>query len=299
MVRRLLLFLTVVAVTLPAAYAALINGFLPCRRPISYSLAAIDERFNLPEEHVRSALLRAEKLWEDATGIDLLALEEDGTVAVNLVYDDRQRIGDQLTELGLKLDDSKKTYDSLLKSYDELHARFLAAQDEYKKARAAYDKRRRAYEVEVARLNEVGATRADVDRMEDERSALNAQGTALNRKRDAIDALMDDVNAVAQRLQDLGPEINGGVDEYNAIGKERGTEFQAGDYVRDASGQRIDVYLYQDADQLTRILAHEFGHALGLDHVKEELAIMHELNKGKATELSDADVRAIRLRCGL
>jgi predicted Zn-dependent protease len=53
-------------------------------------------------------------------------------------------------------------------------------------------------------------------------------------------------------------------------------------------------------DDLILILAHELGHALGLDHVDNPKAVMHEILGDQDLDtltLTSADVRALHTAC--
>jgi len=45
------------------------------------------------------------------------------------------------------------------------------------------------------------------------------------------------------------------------------------------------------------VLAHEMGHALGLEHVADAQAIMYKINQGKRLSLTEDDIAALNAQC--
>ena len=64
------------------------------------------------------------------------------------------------------------------------------------------------------------------------------------------------------------------------------------------SSNAIHLFAFADASKLMRMMAHELGHAMGLNHVSDPNAIMYAVNQGDTLIITDADKAEFQHTCG-
>jgi len=273
-------------------------GEVPCSSPLTYSVGSIDSRFGISNATLVKDLAEAEGIWESASGKDLFQYAlSGGSVTVDLVYDSRQEAIDRLTAAGLKVDKTKTTYDELKAKYDALAAQLKTEKVEYDSKVSAYRSDENAFNAEVRQANRKGgATPAEYDTLQAKKTALEQKFADLKLAEYVLNEDIRTFNALATTLNQLIAQLNLNVDQYNQAGAAAG-EFEEGLYQLENGVQTISIYEFSGHVDLVRVLAHEMGHALGMEHVADQNAIMYKLNSGTNLAATQADVAELNRAC--
>lgn len=271
----------------------------PCQRPIAYSIGSFDRRFGISYEDLVNSLALAEKVWEEPSGRDLFIYSpEASSLPINLVYDYRQETTSVLSNLGTALERSEETY-------NDARTNYLNLKTTYDKAKAVYESRVKSFNA----LNDTFALRVEAwnnsprtsksefEALGRARDALEREAAELKRLEIELNKVVGEINVLVEELNSIAAHLNLDVDKYNTIGASRGETFTGGIYYESGSERGINIFEFSDNDKLVRILAHEFGHALGLEHNDDESAIMYYLNKGEAKALSPTDLVVLKTLC--
>jgi hypothetical protein len=270
----------------------------PCSSPITYSLGSIDTLYNIQPAQFAAYIKEAEDVWERAFGKDFFQhVPTGGDVTISLVYDQRQAAMDKLKGLGFKTDQSLSSYKALKARYDELLARVGPRQAAAAARMGAYKRGEGAYNAMISAYNQRGSAPArQVRYMDSARRALEREFNAVKKMEQAVNADIDVLNALATTLNQLIVELNLNVDQYNREGAALGV-FEEGLYTITGGVRAIDIYKYSDRHQLVRLLAHEMGHALGLDHVENPDAMMYPVNRGDSLAILPDDAGELARAC--
>ncbi len=266
-----------------------------CPVPLTYRLGQLDSHFTISREEALTKIQEAEKAWEEKTGRELFKYDAEGTLVVDFVFDDRQ------AEANLE-GRERETLDKKYADTETLKETIENLQSDYEEKSSTYEKNVTSYERDLARHNERvtkyndqgGAPNGIYADLERERQALNARSAELSADADILNKLGQNINTLGQKSSELVEAYNRDVESYN---REYGfaKEFTQGDY----QDGRINIYKFSSFEELESVLTHEFGHALGIEHVDAQSAVMYYLLKeeGPSPVLTQTDIEEFERVC--
>jgi len=261
--------------------------------PLHYSLGSFDRRFGITKERFLGIASEAKMMWESAAGRPLFVYDSGAAFRLNLIYDERQERTDEAKRARMKIDSRGKSYDMLVWQHDKMTERVTAAQSAYETDAADFGRTMDDYNTRIARWNDAGgAPPAEFEKLQTEKRRLEERGAALERRRTAINDEVSELNDLTAEINALVAENHFEVTLYNGKFVE-GREFEQGVY----DGRGINIYQFGSEADLRMALIHEFGHALGFEHVDDPAAIMYyrlELQDREHPRLSAADLALLK-----
>ncbi len=76
-----------------------------CDQAIHYHVDTVDPKFNLSRDSFSSDVSQAAQIWKDAVGKNLFVYDEKGELSINLIYDERQSLTNQINQMENKNND--------------------------------------------------------------------------------------------------------------------------------------------------------------------------------------------------
>ncbi len=226
--------------------------YSPCDTPISYSIGVIDPEFNLTKEEVLKRAKTAESIWEKAYNKNLFEYDPESPFTINTTYDERQGLRTEANTLRSELEEKQGNIDSRISVFNEKSAKFKSDVDSLNQ--------------DITYWNSQGGA------PEDEFEKLNQRQDALRQQSEELKKEAGELNASTDSFNSLVKDLNQTVNTFNEALEEKP---EGGIYMQHGDSKNITVFFNNSEDEFVYTLAHEMGHALGIDHVTDPNSIMH------------------------
>ena len=245
----------------------------PCDKTLEYSIGRFDTQFGISKEQFKQYVTESEVVWEKVLNKNVFVYNPNAAFKINLIYDERQlsTTQKQKTEFGLS------AVETVFKNLDAEFSLFKEQYDNkvanYEKSVSIFQERKSVYDAKVLDWNKRGgAPRNIYESLEAERQYLSSEASRLNTEVSSINNLTKQLNILLEERNQKAAEYNKIAESYNQK-YNKGMEFNQAEY----NGKEINVYQFGNKKDLVLALSHEFGHALGMDHVQNPKSVMYYL----------------------
>jgi predicted Zn-dependent protease len=260
---------------------------------MEYTIGSFDTRFGITREQFIQKIDDAGNLWGNVVGKKLFSYSPQGTLTINLVYDERQARTEEVNNLALEIENSKTAAENIRLVYEQEKEMYLSDAEQLTKDNENFQLRYKAYNEKVATYNASGgAQKIEYEAMMSELAGLKKESELLETRRVDLLSLTDSINAKIRRYNEFVAYINTLIKQSNSLGAKKFTEGRF-----DPNNNTIDIFQYNDTNKLLRVMAHELGHVLGINHNKNVASIMYSMNSATTTELSREDREALQEVC--
>lgn len=258
---------------------------------VRYRIGEVDARFGLSHDEVKRLAHEAVMIWHEGTGSEWFVYDESAKLAINLIYDDRQIETNERQKIKQNIDELQHRHqantDKLHDERQQLQRQFNQLQHELNAWQAKHDEV--VHRLHHAQPHERPALIEQYNVLVGEQHRLNAQIKAYESAQTRFNQAVEQVNAHIHTL-------NQAVEHANTRFTPR--EFHKGEF-RHGSDTVINIYEFENVDELRLVLAHELGHALYLDHNDDPTALMYPYAQEQDLQgfkLKQADIDLLNTR---
>lgn len=242
-----------------------------CDEPIHYKEGSVDPRFKISQQTFLTDIQQAESLWDKAYGKQLFVYDPKTQLSVNLVYDDRQALDNQLNQIQDQVDSQKNNLNPQI--------------EQYKADVAAFRQKLADLNSKISYWNQKGGAPPDIyTQLISEQASLQAQANQLNQTAKSLNQSTEAYNSEVDKLQTVAQSFSQVVQQKPEEG------------VYDPEHNRIEIYYDNNQNELIHTLAHELGHARGLNHDSGSLSIMYPYTTASVT-VSPQDLAELQQVC--
>jgi chromosome segregation ATPase len=193
---------------------------------------------------------------------------------------------------------TKDSIESMKMRYENLKSEYEQKRLTLENDLRAYNARVNAFNAEIESWNrQGGALETHRSRLTSAKNELNSDRESLSTRQDTVKKLADEVNCMMPVINETVVRQNQDVEHYRDVGSRLSGEFQERFIESKEGKQSITIYHFDNEAKLVRLLVHEFGHALRLNHSNNPNAVMYRLNQFDAAELTTDDIDALKARC--
>lgn len=271
-----------------------------CDTPIHWGLGEIDSRFPLDSKQFRQTVFEAEKIWENALGKDIFIFDPQSSFQIKTEFDRRQQMSFEAQDLEKNISDYEKESSLLEKNYQTLKSGYEQQMKQFETLKKEFDNKLEQYNEDVATWNAGDQTSTkDYENLQEAEKELKKLQEKLQTKSAQVNKTADELNSLAQKINTKIATVNEAVETFR---EKYGAPqpFVQGLYYPPLDN--ITIFEFKGKEDLRLVLAHELGHALGInDHIQDNpSSLMYYLMDQQDIQnptLTEQDIQAYSAAC--
>ncbi|MHA3983576.1 matrixin family metalloprotease [Acinetobacter venetianus] len=253
---------------------------------LRYRIVDVDPRFKLTTEQVKQLSVQATQIWKDGTGQDYFVYDPNAQLAIHFIYDERQIESEQRREHLSQLETGQRQWLDKKQRLDQTEQEILNNKQFLDLKQQQLNQQIQQYNQEQLTAQQRPASIVDRDYFQRRQQALQDNIQQVQQEITQYNQKISTLNQQVDELNQLNQQLDQSVHQY----KQR---FQPHLFHKGLfNGREILIYEFESEDDLRLTLAHELGHALGLQHANDPTALMYPLMKDQNAEnfsLTQAD----------
>lgn len=250
---------------------------------VRYRVGQVDARFGLGDEEVKLLAHQAAMIWQEGTGRQWFVYDESAKLTINLIYDERQIETNTRQKIQQELGEMQSRHQ---RNSQQLEVQRQQLTHEFSELQHALNAWQQEYDDTIQQLHHTHDSHQRQQLQQKERE-LRIRQQSLSAKIERYYISQQNFNAAVDSMNHEVGHMNDVIDRANTRLTPR--EFHKGQF----DGQKIEIYEFENKDELRLVLAHELGHALSIGHHDDPTALMYPYANEQALKnfkLKQADI---------
>lgn len=267
----------------------------PLDTRLRYRIGTIDPRFNITTEQALQLAQQAADIWQQGSMKSLFIYDSNAKLSINLIYDERQAESTARKQEIKVIENSRQYTNSEQDKVKQLDAQLSQAKQALDQYQANYQNKVNQYNQMIQALNQAQSNLTETARqqLDQDKQQLQKEQFELQQQINLFNQKVAQLNQQVNTANSINQQFNQSVDQFNQRFQPR--QFDKGVF----DGREINIYEFESNDDLRLTIAHELGHALGLQHNQDPKALMFPIMKEQDLahfKLTPADLALLNAR---